>query len=516
MQYQVDQFKVLVSKTQDLENLIRRYYGLKKFKFRILSRSIDARTKENVFYVYRLWIETEEELKGKNISVYTPKDIEPIYKSWKYLDAPIVVGFGPAGIFASLYLARCGAKPIILERGSKIEERVKDVTEFIQNKTLNPNSNVQFGEGGAGTFSDGKLTTNLKNPYIQFILKEFVKHGASEDILIDSMPHIGTDVLRDVVKNIRIEIEKLGGTFYFNTPFLDAKKKEDKLEVTALNHTFYTRHLLLGIGHSARDTIRHLYTNMHLHMEPKAFSMGVRVEHPSLYIDEAQYGPYAKYLPRAYYKLATRYLDRGVYTFCMCPGGYVIASASEEGTIVTNGMSNHLREGANSNSALLVDVRPRDYGPGVLDGLLYQEKYERLAFTLGKAYQAPANLMKEFLVNDVAESIRSIQPTYPHGIALCDLRQCLPDFVIEGIKKGIQDFDKKMKGFYHPDAVMIGIESRSSSPVRILRDENWQSSNPYIYPMGEGAGYAGGITSASLDGLLTAMKIVGEDNECKN
>lgn len=513
MQYQIDQFKVLASQKQDFNALIMHHFGLKKFTYRILSRSIDARKKEQVYYVYRLMIDTKEALKGKNVSLYHPKVCTPSYPKWMFPHSPIVVGFGPAGIFASLYLARCGAKPIILERGSKIEERVKEVQAFLEHKKLNPNSNIQFGEGGAGTFSDGKLTTNVKNPWNKFILKEFVKHGADEEILYDSMPHIGTDVLREVVKNIRLEIEALGGTFYFNTPFLDAKIKEKVLEVYTEKMTFITEHLLLGIGHSAKDTIRHLHQTLHLQMEPKAFSMGVRVEHHALDIDHAQYGEYAKYLPKAYYKLATRYLDRGVYTFCMCPGGYVMASQSEEHTIVTNGMSNHSREGQNSNSALLVDVRPSDYGNNVLDGLAYQEKYERLAYHLGKDYQAPANLMKEFLEDKIATSIRSISTTYPHGITFCDLRECLPNYVVEGIKYGILEFDKKLKGFYHPDAVILGIESRSSSPVRILRDTERKSSNPYIYPIGEGAGYAGGIMSASLDGLLTAMKIVGEQEK---
>ncbi|MDE7263969.1 MAG: hypothetical protein K2N64_04850 [Anaeroplasmataceae bacterium] len=508
MQYQVNDFKVMADIREPLEEIIRKRLKVNQFTYTILSRSIDARKKNEIYYVYRLFIETKESLKGKNVSLFQQIHSEPEYDSWTQPYAPVIVGFGPAGIFASLYLARCGAKPIILERGSKIEERVKKVEDFLNHRILDPNCNVQFGEGGAGTFSDGKLTTNLKNPYIHFILKEFVKHGANEDILYDSMPHIGTDVLREVVKNIRIEIEKLGGSFYFNTPFLDAKEKEDGVEVIALNHSFYTRHLLLGIGHSARDTLRHLYQSMHISMEPKAFSMGVRVEHKADDIDKMQYGNYASFLPRAYYKLSTRYMDRGVYTFCMCPGGYVIASQSEEHTIVTNGMSNQKREAENSNSAILVDVRPKDYGAGVLDGLLFQEKYEQMAFTLGKNYTAPANLMKEFMEDEIATSVRSIQPSYPHGITLSDLRKCLPEFVIEGIKQGIMDFDQKMKGFYHPDAILIGIESRSSSPVRILRDKMRKSNLPYLYPMGEGAGYAGGITSAALDGLLTAIEII--------
>ncbi|MDE6584525.1 MAG: hypothetical protein K2K15_03895, partial [Anaeroplasmataceae bacterium] len=453
---------------------------------------------------------TKEALKGKDVSIYSPKPTSLTYPKWSHLFSPVIVGFGPAGIFASLYLARCGAKPIIVERGSAIEQRVKDVETFLKKKQLNSNSNVQFGEGGAGAFSDGKLNTNVKSPLIGFILEELYKHGANEDILYDSMPHIGTDVLREVVKNIREEIISLGGRFYFNTLFQTIKKEEDYVLAITDKAEIKTRHILLGIGHSAKDTIRHLYQDLAIKMEPKAFSMGVRVEHNAEKISQAQYGKFAQYLPKAYYKLSHHTKDRGVYTFCMCPGGYVLASASEENTIVTNGMSNQKREGENSNSAILVDVKPIDYGSGVLDGLAYQEKYERLAFEVAHDYRAPANLIQEFLEDQVAEKIRSIKPTYPHGLIMADLHTCLPDFVIEGIKEGIDVFDQKLHGFKDKDAILIGIESRSSSPVRILRDENRQASHPFLYPIGEGAGYAGGITSAALDGLKTAMSIVGE------
>ncbi|MDE6047347.1 MAG: hypothetical protein K2F56_01825 [Anaeroplasmataceae bacterium] len=433
------------------------------------------------------------------------------YPSWKEAYSPVIVGFGPAGIFASLYLARCGAKPIILERGGSIEERVTSVQSFLEHKILNPNSNVQFGEGGAGAFSDGKLTCNRKHPLIEFIFQELVAHGAKEDILYDSMPHVGTDVLREVVRNIRLEIEKLGGNFYFNTTFLDWVDKGESIEIITTHPSFSTNHLLLGIGHSARDTIRHLYQK--LPMEAKAFSMGVRAEHLAEKIDKAQYGDFHSYLPKAYYKLATHKNGRGIYTFCMCPGGYVLASASEPNTIVTNGMSNYAREGINSNSAILVDVRPEDYGDTPLDGIAYQEKYEHLAFELANTYQAPANLMKEFMEDKIAKNYRSVIPTYPHGLTFQDLRKCLPEYVVEGIKEGILEFNHKLKGFYDEDAILIGIESRSSSPVRILRDKITKEAKKHIYPIGEGAGYAGGIISASLDGLLTAMKIVGEEFE---
>lgn len=514
MQYQVDDFKVLASNQEALDKLIVKRLHIKNFTYCILSKSIDARKKSEVYFVYRLLITTEEVLKGKTISLYHKKEVELTYPSWKEAYSPVVVGFGPAGIFASLYLARCGAKPVIIERGGSIEDRIESVQAFLEHKKLNPNSNVQFGEGGAGAFSDGKLTCNRKHPLNSFILKELVAHGAHEDILYDSMPHVGTDVLREVVKNIRLEIESLGGTFYFNTTFLDWKDLEKAIEVQTTGPSFMTNHLLLGIGHSARDTIRHLYTK--LPMEAKAFSMGVRVEHLAEKIDQAQYGKFYFYLPKAYYKLATHSNGRGIYTFCMCPGGYVLASTSEPNAIVTNGMSNHAREGKNSNSAILVDVRPEDYGATPLAGIAYQEKYEHLAFDIAKNYQAPANLMKEFMEDKIAKEYRSVIPTYPHGLTLTDLRKCLPDYVIEGIKEGILEFDHKLKGFYDEDAILVGIESRSSSPVRILRDKITKEAKKHIYPIGEGAGYAGGIISASLDGLLTAMKIGGEEVECKN
>ena len=433
------------------------------------------------------------------------------YKKWKYKNRPVVVGFGPSGMFAALYLARCNALPIIIERGSKIEERKKEVEDFLKNKILIENSNVQFGEGGAGTFSDGKLTTNLKDPLINFILNEFYLHGAKEDILYEAKPHIGTDYLEIIVKNIRLEIESLGGEFYFNTTFNKVKELDDSIIVmTNNNHEFETSHLFLGIGHSAKDTIRYLYNDLGLNMEQKQFSMGVRIEHPKELIDKAQYGEFAKYLPAAYYKLAAHdNLGRGVYTFCMCPGGYVLASQSDKESIVVNGMSNNDRSNSNSNSAILVDVKPSDFDKGnVLDGIDYQEHYEKLAYSLSKDYKAPANLVKEFLNDKVAKEERSLHTSYPHGLYFTDLRRCLPNYVVDGIKFGIKEFDKKLKGFNYPDAILIGIESRSSSPVRIIRDDLRKSSNKYIYPMGEGAGYAGGITSAALDGLKSAMKVM--------
>ena len=511
MKYQIDNLKISPFEDDRLSSIIKNKYQLNQFTFKILQKSIDARDKNNIYFIYKLMIDTDKRLKGKNISIYKEKNISLNYPKWKGL-SPVIVGFGPAGMFAALYLARCDANPIIIERGSKIEIRKKDVKDFLEHKVLNSNSNVQFGEGGAGAFSDGKLVTNVKDPLISFILNELYLHGAKEEITYESKPHIGTDYLEIVVKNIRLEIEKLGGKFYFNHQFLNAKEDNDSLLVEVSDLPIIkTKHLLLGIGHSAKDTIKHLYNNMNIKMEQKAFSMGVRVEHPKKLIDEAQYGKFSEHLPSAYYKLACHNNNRGIYTFCMCPGGYVLASTSDEKTIVTNGMSNSSRDNFNSNSALLVEVKTSDFDNGSpLDGIYYQEKYEHLAYEISDDYKAPANLVKEFLNDEVASSLRTVKTTYPHGLKMADLSKCLPDYVIEGLKYGINDFDKKIKGFKHDDAILIGIESRSSSPVRILRDATGQSSMKGIYPIGEGAGYAGGITSAALDGLKMAMRIVGE------
>lgn len=509
MKYQIDNFKVKPNRVNHLLDEIKKIYNIEIINYRIIQKSIDARNKKDINVIFKLMIETPNKLKGKNIAIYKENDIVLNYPNW-FGKSPIIVGFGPAGMLAALYLARCGAKPIIIERGSKISERKKEVNDFFSSKRLNVNSNVQFGEGGAGAFSDGKLVTNVKDPLIKFILNEFYKHGALEDILYESKPHIGTDYLEEVVKNIRLEIERLGGVFYFNHTFLNAKRVNNELEVSIsnINEKLYTDHLLLGIGHSAKDTIRNLYNNMNMNIEQKAFSMGVRIEHPKNLIDKAQYGDFHKDLPAAYYKLATHYENRGIYTFCMCPGGYVLASQSDEKTIVTNGMSNRARDNFNSNSALLVEVKPTDYDNGSpLDGIDYQEKYERLAFQISKDYRAPANLVKEFLNDEVASTLRSVNTTYPHGLCFSDLSLCLPDYVISNLKYGIKEFDKKLKGFNYDDAIIIGIESRSSSPVRMIRDENRESNIKGIYPIGEGAGYAGGITSAALDGLKTAILI---------
>ena len=516
--FQISNFRVSVTMpVESLKPMVLKKFHIREDEvelFRILRSSVDARKKNDVVYDYRVRLvlkSTRPDLCGNpDITPYTPP--APMeYKEWRFPESPVIVGFGPAGMFAALYLARCGAKPIIVERGSQVEQRREDVDTFLKTRVLNPDSNIQFGEGGAGTFSDGKLTTNLHNEWIGFVLEEFYKHGATEDVTYAANPHVGTDYLETVVRNIREEIISLGGTFHFNTCFLHyAKNKQGILKVECSNNLFFnTKHLLLCIGHSARDTIRYLYASG-VAMEAKAFSIGVRVEHLQRKINRMQYGSFAPYLPPASYKAAVHLPDgRGVYTFCMCPGGTVMASASEDGTIVTNGMSTKNRDGENANSALLVGIEPTDfYKNGALDGLDFQEQFERKAFEVARDYRAPANLMKEFLQGKVATVLRSVRPSYPHGIYFTDFGRCLPDYVVCSLRKAIPLIEKRLKGFNDADAVLTGIETRSSSPVRMLRNEQRESSVSGIYPVGEGAGYAGGITSAAIDGLRTAMAIV--------
>ena len=520
MKIELTGFKVSVeNKNIPIDNLISKKYKILKEdinEFYVKKESIDARNKQNIVLNYNLIIDVSNKvynrlIKIKGFKPYVDNTPSLEYRKWTQNYRPIIVGFGPAGMYAALYLTRCGANPIIIERGSKVEDRINDVNNFLRDKKLNINSNIQFGEGGAGTFSDGKLTTNANDPLISFILSEFVRYGAPKEIMYKSMPHIGTDYLRLVVKNMRNDLISNGAEFYFNTCFNNFSENDDYITVyTDKGHKFDTRHLILGLGHSARDTIEMLY-NKKINIEAKSFSMGVRIEHTQKYINHIQYGEFADALPPASYKMAVHLKDRSVYTFCMCPGGEVMASTSEDGSIVTNGMSYFDRSNTNANAALLVNVNPDDYFiNSPLDGLRYQEKYEKLAFELSSDYKAPVNLVKEFLENKVATGPRSVIPSYPHGVLFTDLSKCLPDYVFNSLRESLPLFNKKMKGFACDDAVLTGIESRSSSPVRIIRDENKKSSNKYIYPIGEGAGYAGGITTAALDGLKTAIAISNE------
>lgn len=428
--------------------------------------------------------------------------------------SPVVVGFGPSGMFAALTLARNGLCPIVLERGKDIDSRHRAVEKFWQGNGFDENSNVQFGEGGAGTFSDGKLTTRVSDPAMLQVLAELVKAGAPPEIMYLHKPHVGTDVLRNVVKNIREEIIRLGGSIRFCAKMTGIKRQNGALAAVIINdeERLETDAVFLGIGHSARDTYDMLY-QMNVPMEAKAFAIGVRIEHPQELINRAQYGADAGHprLPVADYALTfnDRVMNRGCYSFCMCPGGQVVAAASEQGGVVTNGMSNYGRNSGVANSALIVTVSPSDFGGDVLGGIAFQRQWERKAFALaGNDYKAPVQTVGDFLNGSFGSVDFLTTPSYQPGIKAVDLHECLPSFVTKMLEQALPHFDSKIKGFADKGAVMTGIETRSSAPCRIIRNkESYQSEGLQgLYPIGEGAGYAGGIMSAALDGLNAAKK----------
>jgi len=490
--------------------------------FRIAKESIDARKKNNIKFNYAVSIEMDNEIKvveranHKDVKIEEEKyDAEFEFGTKEMKHRPIIVGMGPAGMFAGILMAQKGYKPLIIERGEKVEDRTKTINKFWTRAVLNTESNVQFGEGGAGTFSDGKLTTRIKDNRCDYILEEFVKAGAPEEIVYVGKPHIGTDILKEVVKNIREAIIKLGGEVRFNSKLQDINIKDKKIKSIIVNgEEIPCDNLILALGHSSRDTYEMLYKKG-IFMSSKPFAVGVRIEHPQDMINENQYGKYASHprLKAADYKLTytSKKLDRSIYSFCMCPGGEVVAAASEQGMLVINGMSEYKRNKENANSAVVVSVGPKDFkDASPLAGIEFQRHYEALAYKIGGSnYNAPIQLVGDFLNDRVSTKIGSVKPSYSLGYELTNLTSCLPSYVTDAIKEAIPKFDYKINGFARSDAIMTGIETRTSAPVRIDRNEDFQSiSLEGLYPAGEGAGYAGGIISAAVDGLKIAEIIM--------
>lgn len=512
----IDNIKVKIGEELTKGHIAKRA-GVKEdiiLDYKVLKKAIDARKKTDVHYVYTVLARAKKKING--FLEYNEKKY--VFPKGGILDKrPVIVGTGPCGLFAGLMLAREGYKPVLLERGADVDSRHQAVNEFWNSGKLNERTNVQFGEGGAGTFSDGKLNSGINDERCQFVLDTFYAFGAPEEITYTAKPHIGTDILRNVVKNIRLEIERLGGEVRFLNKLTDitisgGKVTGVKVENENGEYKIETDNLILAIGHSARDTYRML-EKLGIKMEQKNFSVGVRIEHSQEMINKSQYGEFWDKLGAADYKLSAHFDNgRSAYTFCMCPGGEVVASASFPRGVVTNGMSNNARGGKNANSALLVNVSTEDFpSTEPLSGVDFQEEIERKAFVMGGGdYSAPAQYVGDFIGTETREKI---EPTYRPGVKFCEINELFPDFVTDTLKLAIKEFDKKIKGFADGGAVMTAPETRSSAPVRILREkESLMSEVIGIYPAGEGAGYAGGIMSAAVDGIKVAEALCRERN----
>ena len=526
----INQLKLPIDhKWEDLEKKVCKLLQIPANKLQgieLLKRSLDAR-KTPLMYNYQLGVFADGEekivkkLKNKDVSLgklikyrFPNMGEEPLTKR------PVIIGAGPAGLFCAYMLAKAGFSPILLERGEAVEERQKKVDHFWETGELDTQSNVQFGEGGAGTFSDGKLNTLVKDNHgrSRYVLKTFVEFGAEDDILYESKPHIGTDILIDVVRNMRNEIINLGGEIRFNSQVTDLRMESGEISALQVNEQEWieTSAAVLAIGHSARDTFQMLLER-NVPMRSKAFAVGVRMEHPQTLINENQYGlNYPDSLPAAAYKLTRKVADdRGVYSFCMCPGGYVVNASSEEGMTAVNGMSYHARAGENANSAMIISVRPEDFGSDdALAGVEFQRKLEKAAYREGKG-KIPVQLFGDFCKNRVSEQLGEIKPNTKGTWVFGNVRSIFPENLSAGLEEGIKGCEKLIPGFAREDALLLGVESRTSSPVRIERDnDTFESAIGGLYPCGEGAGYAGGIMSAAMDGIKVAEAIALKFKPC--
>jgi len=539
---QITQLKLAVghSKTA-LEEKVEKILRINKSQIkdiRIIRRSIDGRKKPDIFWIYTLHVRAEKEksiiarIKSTNVTLVSKQEYAFPKKGEQPLETrPIIVGSGPAGLFCAYMLAINGYRPVLFERGACVDERTEHVQKFWEEGILNEESNVQFGEGGAGTFSDGKLNTSIKDPNgrNRKILELFVQYGAPEDILYESKPHIGTDILSQVVKNLRTAIKEYGGEVHFNSKMTEIHIQDGEIDSITIQHRkvegnsssscsvekfphfikrYQTKVLILAIGHSARDTFEMLH-EAEIPMEAKAFAVGIRIEHPQSMIDISQYGQASSdSLPVASYKLTTQTKEKkGVYSFCMCPGGYVVNASSEKQHLAVNGMSYHKRDGANANSAIIVTVSPEDYHfAHPLDGIKFQRNLERKAYQLADG-NIPIQLFEDFCKGNTSMTLREVIPQTKGSYQFANLREIFPDHIVSALCEAIKVFDKKIHGFARKDAILSGVESRTSSPVRLVRNQNLQSEIHGLYPCGEGAGYAGGITSAAADGIKVAESV---------